>query len=395
VPDSVLQSEAFQKAVLKSERGRLVGLLWVLGLLFAFVVVRGLISGDESQLRLLPVNALMFMVFIAFEGAMLVQVRRAIASATALPGWLWPLGAFVEILLPTAAILILTESDFLGPYRALVAPALTAYFVFIGLSTLRLDPVLSRWTGVFAGGGYGAMVLYTFTYHPDEVSSALPIGLYVTHGLFLLFGGWIAGAVAAQIRDHVGAALVEARQTERMERDIEVARTIQQGLLPSEPPKVEGFDVAGWNQPADETGGDYFDWQPLADGRVAVMLGDVTGHGIGPALVTAACRAYGRASMLAGGDLGSVIDRDDQRAALRRSSPREVGYLRHGPRRPGASAGAVAVGGAWPTVALHRGGRPSPKLQRPRCAARSHGRHVLRPGPADRPGRRGRAGTGH
>jgi serine phosphatase RsbU (regulator of sigma subunit) len=50
------------------------------------------------------------------------------------------------------------------------------------------------------------------------------------------------------------------------------------------------------NRPADLTGGDYYDWQELPDSRLAIVLADVTGHGIGPALVMAVCRAYARAS---------------------------------------------------------------------------------------------------
>jgi len=57
-----------------------------------------------------------------------------------------------------------------------------------------------------------------------------------------------------------------------------------------------GFEIAAWNKPADQTGGDYYDWQALPDGRVLVALADVTGHGIGPALLAAVCRAYARVS---------------------------------------------------------------------------------------------------
>jgi serine phosphatase RsbU (regulator of sigma subunit) len=121
--------------------------------------------------------------------------------------------------------------------------------------------------------------------------------------------------VAGQIRIHVSAALREAelqRALERMNHDLGIARSIQQGLLPRHPPDLAGFEIAGWNQPADQTGGDYFDWQALPDGRFAISLADVTGHGIGPALVMAACRAYARASFLAGGDPSTVLDRLNQ-----------------------------------------------------------------------------------
>jgi serine phosphatase RsbU (regulator of sigma subunit) len=94
-----------------------------------------------------------------------------------------------------------------------------------------------------------------------------------------------------------------------MGRDLEVARSIQQGLLPQDVPNVEGYEIAGWNDPADETGGDYFDWITLPDGRAMITLADVTGHGIGPALVTAVCRAYGRASLPLGPDLSAAMGR--------------------------------------------------------------------------------------
>jgi serine phosphatase RsbU (regulator of sigma subunit) len=72
---------------------------------------------------------------------------------------------------------------------------------------------------------------------------------------------------------------------------------------------LEDFDLAGWNEPANQTGGDYFDWQSLPDGRVAVSLGDATGHGIGPALVSALCRAYARASLVVDDEHDQVLDR--------------------------------------------------------------------------------------
>jgi len=100
------------------------------------------------------------------------------------------------------------------------------------------------------------------------------------------------------------ALLDHFAEKRRIERDLNIARGIQQGLLPREMPGVPGFDVAGWNQPADETGGDFFDLLPLDGGRLAVAIADATGHGIGPALVMVEARALlralvGRSSCLA------------------------------------------------------------------------------------------------
>jgi serine phosphatase RsbU (regulator of sigma subunit) len=84
---------------------------------------------------------------------------------------------------------------------------------------------------------------------------------------------------------------------ERLEHDMKVARSIQQSLLPSNAPVIKGFDVAGWNLPADETGGDFYDWQVFPNGNLVIVLADVTGHGLGPAILAAVCRAYARANL--------------------------------------------------------------------------------------------------
>jgi phosphoserine phosphatase len=60
-------------------------------------------------------------------------------------------------------------------------------------------------------------------------------------------------------------------------------------------PLLQGYDVAGWYLPAEETGGDFFDFQEPGAGRLAVALGDVSGHGCGPARLAVACRALFRA----------------------------------------------------------------------------------------------------
>jgi sigma-B regulation protein RsbU (phosphoserine phosphatase) len=90
----------------------------------------------------------------------------------------------------------------------------------------------------------------------------------------------------------------EYRKKQQFEHDMALAREIQQGLFPKRPPEVAGFEVAGWNQPADETGGDFYDFQTLRSGNLAVILADVAGHGIGPALVVSECRALIRATLV-------------------------------------------------------------------------------------------------
>ncbi|NNF60484.1 MAG: SpoIIE family protein phosphatase, partial [Gammaproteobacteria bacterium] len=73
-------------------------------------------------------------------------------------------------------------------------------------------------------------------------------------------------------------------EKEKRDRDLAIAREIQQDALPKSLPSLPDFDIAGWNRAADETGGDMYDGVPLNETSALFMLGDATGHGIGPAL---------------------------------------------------------------------------------------------------------------
>lgn len=86
-------------------------------------------------------------------------------------------------------------------------------------------------------------------------------------------------------------ALCEGRQ---LKRSLEVAAEVQRFLLPQSPPTLAGWDIFGRAHYCDETGGDFFDFIPLPEGRLAVLLGDASGHGIGSALVMATIRAAAR-----------------------------------------------------------------------------------------------------
>lgn len=82
---------------------------------------------------------------------------------------------------------------------------------------------------------------------------------------------------------------------ERMERELAIARGIQQTLLPTAIPVVEGYDIAGKAIASREVGGDYFDYIPLDDGKVAFVIADVTGKGVPASLMMASVQATLRA----------------------------------------------------------------------------------------------------
>ncbi|MBN2446924.1 MAG: GAF domain-containing protein, partial [Phycisphaerae bacterium] len=108
---------------------------------------------------------------------------------------------------------------------------------------------------------------------------------------------------------HRGVLLEEYAEKQRLARDLDIARTIQQAYLPKENPVVEGYEIAGWNRSADETGGDCYDFFKLPDGRLAIFLADATGHGIAAALVIAQCRSLIRALLTVTQDLVAVASR--------------------------------------------------------------------------------------
>lgn len=107
---------------------------------------------------------------------------------------------------------------------------------------------------------------------------------------------------------HRWKLLEEFAIKQRMQRDLELARRIQRDFLPKSNPKIAGYDIAGWNLSADETGGDCFDFLPLPDGRLGILLADAMGHGIGAALVVAEWRSLVRAMLSLSADLGQVVD---------------------------------------------------------------------------------------
>jgi sigma-B regulation protein RsbU (phosphoserine phosphatase) len=100
----------------------------------------------------------------------------------------------------------------------------------------------------------------------------------------------------------------EITQRERISREIEIAREVQERLFPQSYPKVPGVDLAGYCRPAHAVGGDYYDFFVLNDGRLALALGDISGKGISAALLMASLRASLRSvASLQQSDLATLI----------------------------------------------------------------------------------------
>jgi len=93
----------------------------------------------------------------------------------------------------------------------------------------------------------------------------------------------------------------------RMSQELDIARRIQQSLLPQSEPEIAGLDVAGICLTYAEVGGDYYDYLPLSDGRLAIAIGDVFGHGVSSGMLAAAVQGCLRNQASIDPDAGKVL----------------------------------------------------------------------------------------
>jgi len=108
-------------------------------------------------------------------------------------------------------------------------------------------------------------------------------------------------ALAQEVARLTTAIGRETAQRERMNRELEIAREVQEDLFPQKLPVVPGLEYWGQCRPAREVGGDYYDYLELPHGRFGIAIGDVSGKGVGAALMMASLEASLRA-------LASVVD---------------------------------------------------------------------------------------
>ena len=112
-------------------------------------------------------------------------------------------------------------------------------------------------------------------------------------------------AIAVQNAQH----MAEAGERARLAQELEIAAEIQRDLLPQAAPSIPGLELAGQGFACEEISGDFYDFIPLDGGRVGVFVADVTGHGVGPALLAAEARGEIRALLPLEGDPGPVLSR--------------------------------------------------------------------------------------
>ena len=144
--------------------------------------------------------------------------------------------------------------------------------------------------------------------YEDSLVGVLQI-LNKNGGVFDEQDEFVASALAAQAavvlhRVKITEAMIVS---EKLDREITVARDVQMGTLPDAMPDVAGYDIGGTFSPTDQTGGDLYDFVPLAEDKLFLLMGDATGHGIGPALSATQVRAMLRVALRLGAKLDDAF----------------------------------------------------------------------------------------
>lgn len=210
--------EALNRQVLLTERLRIKAVIGTLALLTAVVTVvqwsmpsifAGLSRGGFD----LGSTYVIFVPFLAFELLALHLVGRRVAENQDVPVLRRYISALIETSVPTAALYM--HMTWMGPNTALAFAAPLTYYIFIILSTLRLDLWLSAFTGLVAAVEMFAMaMLYQ---PPGFADEAAPEGAFqLVRAVMLLVGGLLAGAVGMQLRRQFEASIAAAAARDRV-----------------------------------------------------------------------------------------------------------------------------------------------------------------------------------
>lgn len=179
--------------------------------------------------------------------------------------------------------------------RPLTVAIIYASGVLLGVLLQRIGPALGTLLSVLCLCLYCAAATYAFRVFSVWIDVVAP-------GVAMIFChiAIIGHKFSSVERQHF-------LEKQLLQHELDIAHDVQMSLLPKSDPVVPNADISGWTRPCDDTGGDYYDFVALEDGRLAIALGDVTGHGLGPALIMAATRSYIRSIVHHASSPGEVL----------------------------------------------------------------------------------------
>lgn len=248
-------------------------LRWVLGGFLAGSAIACLVLASEGHklaAAAAGANLLLVTVVLLLRRTALFQARFRSVLLTYLIGQfaalqMWSADREFKIVLAAALFPLL-----LTFFRLRNLEYLFLLLVSVGTAVWQISETSSSGSGSLAGEIVGVVL-------PGIVLFA--VAVTVTRRQRLTF--------LAELRRQVS----RERERVRMRDELHDARKIQLGMLPVSEPQLGWVDLASSSLPASEVGGDYFDYFPLSDERLAIVIGDVAGHGMGSGLVLAGIRS--------------------------------------------------------------------------------------------------------
>jgi len=160
--------------------------------------------------------------------------------------------------------------------------------VMLGMRLLPVEVLLMHGTFIVAGA-----VEAFFAAKPNSGMALLALAsfaLVINVILMAIEGVWTSSQRTAFV-DHFREEQRDLLERQRMRDELRFAREVQLSMLPAAAPALAWIDIAATSLPATEVGGDYYDFFILDDDRVALVCGDVAGHGLASGLVLAALRS--------------------------------------------------------------------------------------------------------
>ena len=188
-----IRSAAFESAELQSERLRIFGVLGFVAVFILVTVVRVFIIRTAYYTTSWVGGSLLAAIIVTYESWALHKVRRTLNVNGSLPIQFWFLSTTLETSIPAFAIVFLKTTQLDVVYRYLVSPAVLAFFIFIILSTLRLNPWIAVLSGTVASISYLCATLY-LGWRPPFPGAPAPVtpSTVSLNAITLFVGGLVA-----------------------------------------------------------------------------------------------------------------------------------------------------------------------------------------------------------
>src|SRR6201985_2699159 len=206
------RSTASQLPRLKSERLRILILLSVIGLVFVVRSFRTVLYYNSGNLHLWMIMSACLAMVVLYELLMLRAVDRALQAGRTLPRAVWIANIILETSLPAFFIALFSGNEIEPAYRPLANPATLVFFVFLFFiipPPRHLIPAAGRLSGIVATASYLAAALYV-GWRPSLAAAEsvmAPVKIVTVYAITLLVAGFVAGAVAGEIKKQAEAAL--------------------------------------------------------------------------------------------------------------------------------------------------------------------------------------------